>query len=265
MTQPLVPPIDRPVNLAEYDPDYTAGLDKREAKDELQDLRKRIDELQRLLYADGRFAVLVLFQGIDTSGKDSTINSVFQVAGPIGCSVVSFGPPTDEELAHDYLWRYHRHTPRRGHITVFNRSHYEAVLAERGQGIVPPEAWRRRYDELNAFERYLSQGTVILKFFLHISNDEQRERLQARIDTPRKRWKFNRADLEERRHWDDYMAASADMLTFCNTREAPWCIVPANRKWVRDLFVARTVVERLERLQLRYPEPEAGIEGIVVE
>jgi len=266
VTQPLVPPIDRPVDLAEYDPDYTGDLDKDQAKDEIETLRQRLDELQNLLYADRRYAVLVVFQGIDTSGKDSTINSVFQVAGPIGCSVVSFGPPNDEDLAHDYLWRYHRHMPRRGNITVFNRSHYEAVLAERVRGIVPPEVWRRRYDEINAFERYLAaQGTVILKFFLHISREEQRERLQERIDTPRKRWKFNRADLEERRRWDDYQAAYADMLTFCNTREAPWFIVPANRKWARDVFVARALVERLERLGLRYPEPEADIEGLVVE
>jgi PPK2 family polyphosphate:nucleotide phosphotransferase len=266
VSQAIVPPIDRPVDLAEYDPEYTGGLEKDAAHAEIERLRVRLDELQNVLYADRRFALLVVLQGIDTAGKDSTTNSVFQVAGPIGSSVVSFGAPNEEELAHDYLWRYHVKMPRRGNVTVFNRSHYEAVLVERVKGIVGEGVWRRRYDEINAFEHYLTaQGTVIMKFFLHISKDEQRERLQERVDTPRKRWKFRMSDLEERKRWDDYQAAYADMLTDCNTREAPWHIIPANRKWARDVFVARALVERLERLDLRYPQPEEGIGGLVVE
>jgi len=266
VSQPLVPPIDRPVDLAEYGPDYTGDLDKDAAREEIERLRVRLDELQNALYADRRYALLVVFQGIDTSGKDSTINSVFRAAGPIGTAVVSFGVPNEEELAHDYLWRYHAKMPRRGFVTVFNRSHYEAVVVERVKGIVGADLWRRRYDEINAFEQYLAaQGTVIAKFFLHISKDEQRERLQERIDTPHKRWKFHLSDLEERKRWDDYQAAYADMLTYCNTRDAPWHIIPANRKWSRDVFVARALVERLERMDLRYPEPGKDLDGIVAE
>ncbi|MGE5595456.1 MAG: polyphosphate kinase 2 family protein [Hyphomicrobiales bacterium] len=265
MSQPLVPPPGEPVDLAQFDPGFTGGLKKGDATDDIEALRVRLNDLQDLLYAAKSHAVLVVLQGIDTAGKDGTIKSVFEAVGPLGCSVVSFGVPTEEELAHDYLWRYHLNTPRRGRITIFNRSHYEAVLVERVKQIVPPEVWQRRYDEINRFEEYLTvQGTVILKFFLHISKDEQRERLQERIDNPRKHWKFRRADLDERLLWDDYQAAFQDMLTRCNTPFAPWHIVPADHKWYRDVVVARAIIERLESLDLKYPPAEEGITDLRV-
>jgi len=254
------------VDLTGYDPAATTGISKDEAKSEIVQLRTRLNDLQDMLYADRRFALLVVLQGIDTSGKDSTVKSVVQEVGPLGCSVVNFGVPTEEELAHDYLWRYHRQLPRRGYVTVFNRSHYEAVLVERVKQIVPPEEWRPRYEQINAFERYVaSQGTIVMKFFLHISKEEQRERLQERIDNPKKRWKFRAGDLEERELWDAYEAAFADMLSACNTAEAPWYVVPADKKWYRDVIVARAIVERLERLDLRYPQPSENFDGLRVE
>ena len=264
--QPVIPPFGRDFAIAEYDPRYTGGMTKDEALAEIVTLRTRLNELQNLLYADRRYAVLVVLQGIDTAGKDSTINSVFAEVGPLGCRVVNYGVPNAEELSHDYLWRYHRDTPPRGHITIFNRSYYEAVLVERVKQIVPEAEWQRRYEHINAFERYLeSQGTMIAKFFLHISKDEQRERLQERIDNPAKHWKFRKNDLLERAYWDDYQAAFEDMVDRCNTKAAPWHVVPADRKWYRDVVVARALVQEMESLDLRYPPPEESLEGLTVE
>jgi PPK2 family polyphosphate:nucleotide phosphotransferase len=264
--QPIVPPAGKRVKLAEYDPRFTDGMEKDEGEKLLDGLRARLNELQDVLYADKRYALLVVLQAIDTGGKDGTIKSVFREVGPLGCSVASFGVPTDVELKHDYLWRYHLHAPERGQLMIFNRSYYESVLVERVQGIVDKDVWERRYGELNDFEAYLSkQKTVIAKFYLHISKDEQRERLQARVDDPTKRWKFHSGDLVERKRWDDYQAAFEDMLSNCNTETAPWHIVPADRKWYRDIVVARALVERLEALDLRYPEAEAGVVGTRVE
>lgn len=266
MSKDIVPKFGKKFDLSDYDPDDTPGLTKEQGQAAILGLRTRVNDLQNVLYADKRYALLVVLQGIDTAGKDSTINSVFQEAGPLGCSVVSFGVPTDLELSHDYLWRYHVQAPRRGHVTAFNRSHYESVLVERVKNIVPPSVWKKRYDEINAFESYLaSQGTVILKFFLHISKDEQRERLQERVDNPKKHWKFNMGDLEERKHWDDYQAAYEDMIDHCHTEAAPWHVVPADHKWYRDVIIARAIVDRLESLDLRYPPGEEGIDGLVVE
>lgn len=264
--QPVIPPFGRDFSIAEYDPRYTGGMTKEEALAEIVALRTRLNELQNLLYADRRYAVLVILQGIDTSGKDSTINSVFAEVGPLGCRVVNYGVPNAEELSHDYLWRYHRDMPPRGQITIFNRSYYEAVLVERVKQIVPESEWRQRYEHINAFERYLEgQGTMIAKFFLHISKDEQRERLQERIDNPAKHWKFRKNDLLERAYWDDYQAAFEDMIDRCNTKVAPWHVVPADRKWYRDVVIARALVQELEALDLRYPPAEEGLEGLKVE
>jgi PPK2 family polyphosphate:nucleotide phosphotransferase len=263
--QPVIPPSGKHFDLSKYDPRYDAGLKKDETAAELERLTTRIDELQNVLYAAKSHAVLILMQGIDTSGKDGTVNAVFRTAGPIGCRVANFGVPTAEELAHDYLWRYQRSLPRKGEIVIFNRSYYEAVLVERVKELVPEKMWRRRFDDINDFEKYLTaQGTVVLKFFLHISKDEQRERLQERVDNPKKHWKFNLGDLEERKLWDDYQAAFEDMVRHCNTETAPWYLVPADRNWFRNLVVAGAIVERLEALNLRYPEPEGDLRGVKV-
>jgi PPK2 family polyphosphate:nucleotide phosphotransferase len=264
--QQLVPPFDKPFKLADYDPAFTGGGGKEQALADIAVLRLRLNELQDVLYADRRFGLLVILQGIDTAGKDGTVKSVFQEVGQLGCDVVSFGVPTAEEAAHDFLWRYHVHMPERGKVMIFNRSYYESVLVERVDSLVPKETWKARYDEINRFERFLSdQGTVIMKFFLHISKDEQRERLQERINNPNKRWKFRSGDLNERKSWDGYQEAFEDMVAKCNTEFAPWHVVPANHKWHRDVVVARALIERLEGLKLRYPQPEAGIEGMRVE
>lgn len=266
MSQPIVPPRDHPFRIDEYDPKHTGGADKTASEQEIVRLRLRLNELQDLLYADRRFGLLVVLQGIDAAGKDGTTKSVFQEVGPLGCDVVSFGVPTPEEASHDFLWRYHIHMPERGKVMIFNRSYFESVLVERVKDLVPKDTWKARYDEINRFERFLSDsGTVIMKFFLHITKDEQRERLQERIDNPNKRWKFRAADLDERKAWSDYQEAFGDMVDRCNTEWAPWHVVPADHKWHRDVVVACALVERLERLKLRYPQPEAGIEDLRVE
>ena len=179
--------------------------------------------------------------------------------------MVNFGVPSDEERHHDYLWRIHKACPERGKVVVFNRSHYESVLVERVRGFVPEERWKARYDEINRFEATLTaENTVVMKFFLHISSDEQRQRLQARADDPTKRWKFHMGDLEDRKLWDAYQAAFEDMVDECNTKHAPWHVVPANKKWYRDVVIAKAIIERLEDLDLRYPEPEKGVIGLKV-
>jgi len=262
----IVPEAGSKVNIADYDPADTAGMSKESCLQEIAVLRERISELQNLLYADERYGVLFVLQAIDTAGKDSTINSVFQEVGPIGCQVVSFKAPTPEELAHDYLWRYRKATPEKGHITIFNRSHYESVLVERVKEIVPKDVWKPRYDDINAWEEFLVRnGTVVLKFFLMISKDEQRERLQERIDNPKKQWKFRLGDLDDRKLWDQYAEAYSDAISRCNTKHAPWHIVPANKKWFRDVVVARALVEQLEKLELRFPPGDPAIKGLKVE
>ncbi len=264
--QPIVFPPHSRIDLRAFDPAATNGLSREEAEEEMRRLRLRLNELQDLLYADARYAVLVVLQGIDAAGKDGTINSVFEQVGPIGCSVATFKVPTPKEAAHDYLWRYHLQMPERGHITIFNRSYYEAVLVERVKGLVQREVWEQRYEDINWFEAYLQRnGTVVLKFFLVISKEEQRERLQERIDNPKKQWKFRPQDLEERRAWDAYLEAFEDALERCNTAHAPWYVVPADRKWYRDVVVARALVERLEALDLRYPPAAPEVVGLRVE
>jgi PPK2 family polyphosphate:nucleotide phosphotransferase len=258
--------VGKPVKLSDYDPAYRGERRKREGEAALPGLAFRLNELQDLLYADGRFAVLVVLQGMDTSGKDGTIRHVFQDVGPLGCQAVAFGVPSVDEAQHDFLWRYHRNTPGKGHVVIFNRSHYEGVLVERVKGIVPEDVWRRRYDQINAFETMLaSEATLVLKFFLHISKEEQRARIQSRLDNPTKRWKFRRSDIEDRVLWNNYQHAYEEALTRCNTESAPWHIVPADRKWYRDIVVATALIEGLESLKLRYPEPVEDLTGVVVE
>jgi len=262
---PHIPPIGRQVLLKDWNPAGNGEFDKDRAVETMAALRVRLNELQDLLYADGRFAVLVVLQGIDTAGKDGTIRSVFEQVGPLGCSVENFGVPSAEELSHDFLWRYHLRAPRRGHIVIFNRSHYEAVLVERVKHIVPPSVWASRFDQINRFEEMLAaESTIILKFYLHISRDEQRERLQERVDNPLKRWKFRAGDLDDRKLWGDYQLAFEEMLTRCNTHTAPWYVVPADRKWYRDIVVAQALVAKLESLGLRYPDPDPAIVNVKV-
>ena len=254
--------------LSSIDPGERLSFEGKKAlgKEYLEELTGRLRTLQELLYAQGRHRVLVVLQAMDTGGKDGVIRHVFRSVNPQGVKVASFKAPSSRELAHDYLWRIHRETPARGEIRIFNRSHYEDVLVVRVRNLVPPEVWERRYDHIRDFERMLAdEGTIILKFFLHISKDEQARRLQARLDDPEKHWKFSAADLEERKLWDDYQEAFQVALTRTSTPWAPWYAIPANSKWYRNLVVARVLVETLERLEMRFPESSLDLQGVRVE
>jgi PPK2 family polyphosphate:nucleotide phosphotransferase len=255
------------VNLADWNPaDTNSAEDKSEGKDRFAQLNQRLEILQEILYAQGKHKVLIVIQAMDTGGKDGTIRHVFNGVNPQGVKVIPFKRPTPLELAHDYLWRVHQHTPANGEIAIFNRSHYEDVLIVRVHELVPRSVWERRYDQINAFEKMLvEEGTTILKFFLHISLEEQKERLQARLDDPSKHWKFNVADLDERKRWPDYIAAYEAILSRTSTEWAPWTIVPADKKWYRNLVVSTVIVETLEALDLQYPPPAEDLDGIVIE
>jgi PPK2 family polyphosphate:nucleotide phosphotransferase len=235
------------VKLKDYDPNYVdEHTDPVSARAELEILTRELGELQELLAAAQHHSLLMALQGMDTSGKDGTIRRVLSQVNPQGCEVRSFKGPTGRELGHDFLWRIHRGTPGRGIITIFNRSHYEDVLVVRVHNLVPEEVWNRRYTAINNFERLLAQnGMIILKFYLHISNEEQERRLLARQKDKTKAWKLSAADWAERKYWDAYQEAYEDALSKCSTNEAPWYIVPANKKWSRDLLVARTIVHTL--------------------
>lgn len=262
--------VDQPdaFRLAACDPgsigDFT-GEDKELAKSALKVERKRIRQLQERLYAEHEQSLLVVLQATDTGGKDSTIRRVFKGVNAQGVRVWSFKQPSQEELDHDFLWRYHDHTPRKGMISIFNRSHYEDVLIVRVKSLVPEDVWSRRYDHINDFERLLTDsGTRILKFFLNISKDEQKERLQDRLEEPEKHWKFDSGDLAERERWDDYQRAFEDAIRKTSTDNAPWYVVPAHRKWYRDLVVARAIVQTLEEMDPQFPPPEEGLDEIVI-
>jgi PPK2 family polyphosphate:nucleotide phosphotransferase len=260
-----IPPPGSRVHLRDYDPGYHEDFDKNSATRETDRLQARMQNLQEMLYAQGTQALLIILQAMDAGGKDGTIKKVFEGINPQGVRVTSFKAPTPEELAHDFLWRVHQHTPPKGFIGIFNRSHYEDVLVVRVNNLVPRDVWQPRYQHINHFERLLSDsGTRILKFYLHISKEEQKERLQARLDTPDKRWKFSLGDLPVRERWDDYMEAYEAVLTRCNTDYAPWRIVPANYKWYRDLVVTRAIVETMEAMNLAYPPAEAGLDKAVI-
>jgi PPK2 family polyphosphate:nucleotide phosphotransferase len=253
------------LDLAHHDPDDHQG--PKPAKDQraaaLAPLTARLAELQEVFWADGRHRLLVVLQGMDTAGKDGAIKDVFRDLDPLGVRVASFKQPSDTELAHDYLWRIHAQAPAKGEITIFNRSHYEDVLVVRVHDIVPKDVWSRRFGHIADFERLLTdEGTTIRKFFLHISRDEQAERLQARLDDPTKNWKFAVGDLEEREHWDDYQAAFTDALAKTSTDAAPWYVVPANRKWFRNQVIAQVLIEALESLDLRYPDPPPDLDKV---
>ncbi len=244
------------VNLDRVDAADTSAWkgDKNSAQERFLELRARLVELQEVLYAEQRHPVLVVFQAMDTGGKDGTIRAVFEGVNPQGVKVASFKAPTPLELAHDYLWRVHPHTPGKGEISVFNRSHYEDVLVVRVHNLAPEERWRRRYEHINQFERMLAdEGTTILKFYLHIDRAEQKERLLERLDMPEKRWKFSPGDLDERKLWPKYMEAFEEMLERTSTSYAPWYVIPANRNWMRNLAVTSILVDCLEKLDMKYP------------
>jgi PPK2 family polyphosphate:nucleotide phosphotransferase len=231
--------------------------DREKAEARLKDCARAIDALQDRLWAERERALLVILQGIDTSGKDGTVRGVFNRCGPLGVNVTAFGRPSEEELAHDFLWRIHMAMPKKGMIGVFNRSHYEDVLVVKVRKLAPPAAIEQRYDQINAFEKHLSEnGVTILKFMLHISQEAQRERFQERLDEPEKNWKFNPSDLEDRALWDDYAKAYETMLDRCSTEYAPWRVIPADRKWRRNALIAAIVHGTLEEMNPKYPKPD---------
>ncbi len=262
----LVPP-DTRVRLARIDPSDTHGHERDAAERELAEGLDRLSDLQDRLWAEAKHAVLVVLQGIDAAGKDGTIRHVMGAFNPQGCPVTSFKVPTPIELAHDYLWRVHRRTPAKGEIGIFNRSHYEDVLVVRVHDLVPKKVWSKRSDQINDFERTLAAaGTTIVKFFLWISKEEQRERFQARYDDPRKHWKFSMGDLEERARWDDYVDAFEAVLSKTSTPWAPWYVIPADRKWFRNLAVADILGDTIDDLRPRYPAPKEPLpENLVIE
>jgi PPK2 family polyphosphate:nucleotide phosphotransferase len=245
---------------------HSFAEDRSVAEDELDLLREKLIDYQTRFYAWNKKKLLVVLQAMDAGGKDGTIRRVFKGVNPQGVLVTSFKVPSKDELAHDFLWRIHKAVPGKGMIGVFNRSHYEDVLVVRVHNIVPEEIWRPRYDQINAFEKHLVEtGTVILKFYLHISSDEQRERFQARLDNPDKNWKFSMEDLEKRKLWDDYMAAFNEMLKKTSTNYAPWYVIPSDQKWYRNLAITRVIVQSLERLDPQYPSPDVDLSGVVIE
>jgi PPK2 family polyphosphate:nucleotide phosphotransferase len=258
-----IPP-GKKVDLDEIEADFKPeGLGRKEADEKFQDLQDELRDLQHLMYAEDRRSLLVVLQGRDAAGKDGTIRHVFGPMNPQGTRVTSFKVPSKEELAHDFLWRCHQATPKRGTVGIFNRSHYEDVLVVRVHNLVPREMWSRRYEHINAFERLLADaGTVILKFFLHIDREEQLERFKKRIDNPKKNWKISNADYSERPHWQAYTEAFEDAISKCSTDVAPWFVIPANRKWARNLVIADIVAGTLRKLDMRFPEPQVDMNEI---
>jgi len=254
------------VDLAAIDPNETGEFESlKDATKSLKKLRKKLRKYQDRFYAWNQKSLLIVLQAMDTAGKDGTIKHVMRGVNPQGVTVTSFKVPTPEEYAHDYLWRIHKAVPKKGMIGIFNRSHYEDVLVVRVHDYVPRNVWARRYDQINSFEQHLSENdVVILKFYLHISLDEQARRLQARLENPDKRWKFSKGDLKERKLWNDYMAAYTDAIQKCSTQHAPWYIIPSNNKWYRNYVVAQVIVETLKNINPQYPDPEEGLEDIVI-
>jgi PPK2 family polyphosphate:nucleotide phosphotransferase len=246
------------LDLSKVDPADDHAWEKDAAEEQTEQLMERLTDLQDRLWAEGKHAVLVVLQGIDAAGKDGTIRKVMTAFNPQGCVVSPFKVPTAEELAHDYLWRVHKRVPGKGEIGIFNRSHYEDVLVVRVHELVPRDVWSKRYEQIRRFEEHLvANGTTIVKFFLYIDREEQRERFQERYDDPRKRWKFSLGDLEERKRWDDYIRAYEDALSETSTQDSPWYVIPANRNWFRNLAVASILAETISDLEPTYPpEPD---------
>jgi len=253
------------IRLADFDPGFCAGMEKEKTKPKTDKCARRISELQELLYANSDRAVLLIFQGMDASGKDGSGRRVLEHVNPLGVTTTNFKVPSSEERAHDYLWRVHKAVPRYGYIGVFNRSHYEAVLAERVLKIVPKNVWSKRYDQIVDFERMLVENNVLLlKFYLHISKEEQAERFRERLTQSRKYWKFNQADLKARQHWDDYIDAYEEMLNATSHKHARWHLIPADRNWYRDYVITHTIVAAMESLKMKWPRPAEDFSKIKI-
>jgi len=254
------------VRLADYDPAFAAGLKrKKDAVKRLKRNAERLDQLQYLLYAQARHALLAVIQGMDAAGKDATIRHVMSGVNPQGCEVTSFKVPSDEERRHDFLWRVHRAVPPAGKIGIFNRSHYEDVLIVRVHGLVPKSVWSKRYEAINRFEHDLVEsGVTVLKFFLHISKAEQRKRFEERLTERDKNWKVSQADFDERKYWDDYQKAYEEALTRTTTPWAPWFVIPSDHKWFRNLAVSDIIVDALRSLRLKFPPPSPGLADIKI-
>jgi PPK2 family polyphosphate:nucleotide phosphotransferase len=250
-------PLGGRFRLASVDPDSTPGMpDKQQVQDRLQTNVAKLAKLQYRMYAENRRALLIVLQAMDAGGKDGTIRHVMSGLNPQGCSVASFKKPSIEEADHDFLWRIHAKVPAKGDFGIFNRSHYEDVLVVRVHNLVAESVWSKRYQQINAFERILAENEIIIvKFWLHISKEEQLARLRARLEDPTKLWKFSEADLEERSHWDNYMKAVEVAVQRCSTRDAPWYVIPANKKWYRNAAVSEILVETLEVLDMKFPPP----------
>ncbi len=253
---------DKTIRMSDFDPNDSSEFEgkKKAGQVALKELNKEIEDLQELLYAEGKKRLLVVLQAMDTGGKDGTIRAVFEGVNPQGVRVASFKVPTWLELSHDYLWRVHSQTPRKGEIVIFNRSHYEDVLAVRVLNLMPEEVWSKRYQHIREFERLLvDEGTVILKFYLNIDLEEQARRFLARLEEPSKNWKFNPGDLDDRALWDDYMLAYEDLLNKTSTEWAPWNVIPSNKKWYRNLLIATIVRDTLVGMNMQYPVPPADL------
>jgi PPK2 family polyphosphate:nucleotide phosphotransferase len=254
------------IKLSDYDPDDTGGFkSKARAEAILEKHRKKLFKMQELMYAEAKRSLLVVLQGLDAAGKDGTIRHIFTGVNPQGCQVTSFKKPTEEELRHDFLWRVHRAAPARGMIGIFNRSHYEDVLVVRVHGNLSKNELTERFNAINDFEDLLVEnGTTILKFFLQISKDEQRDRLQARLDHPQKYWKVNPEDLKERQYWDKYVEAFEDVFRQCSTKHAPWFIIPSNTKWYRNVAISQIIIEALDGLKMKYPKSQFDVSKMKV-
>lgn len=252
------------IKISNWDPDFTAGIYKNNAEYILNnDYSTQMSALQYKLFADKNQALLVILQGVDASGKDSTIRHVMNAFNPQSCKVVSFKKPNEEEISHDYLWRIHKYTPAKGEIVIFNRSHYESVIEERVRKLIPEAIWSKRYNQINDFEKYLFENNIkIIKLFLHISKDEQKKRLEKRINDPTKQWKFSESDITGSRLWDQYILAYEEMLSKCSTKHIPWYVIPANNKWLRNFAVAQIIINALDSMKLEFPKAKIDLSKI---
>lgn len=263
MSQPFT--VIPKIKLKHFDPNFCDGLDKEEIREETKKIQERVGQLQQLLHANAKHSLVLLFEGIDASGKDSSVRNLLKHVSPAGVETANFKEPSREELSHDFLWRIHKAVPRYGNIGIFNRSHYEDVLIVRVDKLQPKSVWETRYEQINAFEKILTQNNVIvLKFFLHLSKKEQAIRLRDRLENPAKNWEFAASDLRTRSHWNEYQRAFEDMLNRCSTHYCRWHVLPADRLWYRDYLIARTAKEALEGLKMSWPKPKEDLSKIKI-
>jgi len=256
---------DSEIRLKHFDPGYHGKHEShKSALPEIQENRKKMEELQYLMYAENKHSLLIALQGLDAAGKDGVVRRALTGMNPEGCVAVNFKEPTPKELAHDFLWRVHPHVPAKGSVAIFNRSHYEDVLVARVHGLVPKKIWSKRYDQINDFEQLIAteNNTTILKFFLHISKDEQLARFKKRLDDPTRQWKISESDYKEREYWGDYVKAFEDVLTRTSTECAPWFIIPSNHKWFRDLAISQIIVRQMEAMGMQLPKPTVNLAEI---